>query len=426
MHLAVHDALTGLPNRRLFADALAEAIGRAKAGGDCAVLSLDLDKFKDVNDLYGHRCGDVLLTLVAERLRNAVHDTDIVARFGGDEFCILRPSASSPDDAVALAQVAIDRLSQPFDIDGREIVVSASVGVALCPLHGDSSDRVLTQADTALHRAKTRARGTVQLYDPAMDVMLAERQVLERDLRAALAHGQLAVYYQPIFDTKTVGLAGFEALVRWRHPTRGFVPPDLFISIAEESGTIVELGDWVMYTACAEAAGWPRPLRLSVNLSPRQFSVPDIVPRIVSVLNRTGLPPERLTFELTEGVLVDNSERALSVLSDLKAMGIRIALDDFGTGYSSLSYLRRFPFDSLKIDKSFVMAATADEGARTIVRAIIALAANLDLNVVAEGVETIEHLELLRAAGCPQLQGFLLGRPMPADKIATFMGQVVQ
>lgn len=426
MHLAVHDALTGLPNRRLFGDALAEAIGRVKTGGGCAVLSVDLDKFKYVNDLYGHRCGDILLSRVAERLRGAVLTTDIVARFGGDEFCILRPFATAPEEAVTLGHTVVDRLSEPFDIDGREIILSASVGVALCPLHSNSADRVLTHSDTALQRAQAQARGSVQLYDSTMDVMAAERRGLEQDLRQALAQGQMAVFYQPIFNTKTAELAGFEALARWRHPTRGFVSPDIFISIAEESGLIVELGAWVMNTAFAEAARWPQSVRLSVNLSPKQFSVSGIVGRMAAALARAGLAAERLTLELTEGVLIDNTDRALSVLNDLKKLGIRIALDDFGTGYSSLSYLRRFPFYGLKIDKSFVMAATEDDGARTIVRAIVALAANLDLNVVAEGVETTEHLELLRSAGCPQVQGFLLGRPMPGDEVNIFMEQGIQ
>jgi diguanylate cyclase (GGDEF)-like protein len=421
MHLAVHDALTGLPNRRLFADALSEAIGRAKTGGGCAVLSVDLDKFKYVNDRFGHRCGDVLLARVAERLRDAVRATDIVARFGGDEFSILRPSDTAPAEAEALARTVIDRLAEPYSIDGREIVLSASIGVALCPLHGDTADHLLTHSDTALHRAKAGARGTVQLYDAAMDVMVAERRLLEQDLRLALTQGQMAVFYQPIFHTKSLELAGFEALVRWRHPTRGFVPPDMFISVAEESGLIVELGEWVLNTALAEATRWPESVRISVNLSPRQFAVPDIVGRVAAALDRTGLRAERLTLELTEGILVDNSDRALSVLSDLKKIGIRIALDDFGTGYSSLNYLRRYPFDSLKIDKTFVMAITEDQDARTIVRAIVALAANLDMNVVAEGVETNEHLDLLRDAGCPQLQGFLLGRPMPPNEIDWFI-----
>jgi diguanylate cyclase (GGDEF)-like protein len=421
MHLAVHDPLTGLANRRLFADALARAVAASHAGAGCCVLTLDLDKFKHVNDRYGHRCGDTVLAQVADRLRATVDASDIVARFGGDEFCILRPSALPPREAEALGLAIIARLSEPYDIDGRQIVLGASVGVALCPEHGDTADLVLTKADTALNAAKATARGTALLYDPAMDVETADRRLLEQDLRLALSHGQTAVYYQPIFHARSLELAGFEALMRWRHPTRGFVSPDLFISIAEETGQIVELGEWVLNTALDAARQWPKSVRVSVNLSPRQFAVGDIVARITGALERSGLAPGRLTLELTEGVLVNDSDRALSVLSELKRNGIRIALDDFGTGYSSLSYLRKFPFDGLKIDKSFVMATTQDEDARTIVRAIIALAANLDLNVVAEGVETTEHLELLRSAGCPQVQGYLLGRPMPADEVDTFL-----
>ncbi len=422
IHLALHDALTGLPNRRLFADLLVKAIERAGQGEKgCAVLWVDLDKFKFVNDLYGHRFGDRVLLRVVERLRGVVGSGDIVARFGGDEFCILQNAIENPTESESLARQLIGRLSEPYQIDGHEVLLSASIGMALCPAHGTSADQLLSNADTALYRAKEDGRGRFRQYDPAMDVAIAERRLLEQDLRAALALEQLVVFYQPIFDSTTTEVTGFEALVRWPHPTRGDVSADEFIPIAEESGLIVSLGQWVMQTAFAEATRWPRSLRVSVNLSPKQFSVSDIPGRIAATLAKTGLPPERLTLELTEGVLIDNSDRALSAINALKAIGVQIALDDFGTGYSSLSYLRRFPFDSIKIDKSFIRTLCDDEGSRTIVQAILSLAGNLKLKVVAEGVENHEQLAWLRRAGCPEVQGFLMSRAMPSHLIDIFL-----
>ncbi|MBV9251531.1 MAG: EAL domain-containing protein, partial [Acetobacteraceae bacterium] len=302
-----------------------------------------------------------------------------------------------------------------------QVLLSVSVGIAVCPSTGASVDQLLMNADTALYRAKEGGRNTFRLYEPAMDIRIAERRLLEQDLRTALAGEQLTVWYQPIFDSTTSEISGFEALVRWTDSKRGYISPEEFISVAEESGLIVRLGEWVMQTACTEAMRWPEWLRLSVNLSPKQFLEPDLSGQIASILASTGLAAERLTVEVTEGVLIDNSDRALSVISSLKQQGIRVALDDFGTGYSSLRYLRRFPFDIIKIDRSFIRSLSDDKGSQAIVQAILTLGRSFKLKVIAEGVETQPQLEWLRSAGCSEVQGFLLGRPMPCQSVRAFL-----
>jgi diguanylate cyclase (GGDEF)-like protein len=423
IHLALHDSLTGLPNRRLFLERLAQAIARTGRGGNgCAVFWLDLDRFKYINDRHGHVFGDRVLLQVVDRLRGLVRGEDFLARFGGDEFCILRAAVGEAAGAETLAHRLVNLLSEPYRIDGQQVLLSASVGIALCPADGTSVDQVLANADTALFRAK-EGRGTFRLYEPAMDVRIAERRLLEQDLRQALAAEQLVVFYQPIFAGATCEATGFEALVRWPHPTRGDISPEEFISVAEESDLIVRLGHWVMQTACAEAMRWPGSLHLAVNLSPKQFLETDLPGRVASILADTGLSAERLTLEVTEGVLIDNSERALSALTALKDQGVQIALDDFGTGYSSLGYLRRFPFDCIKIDRSFVRTLCEDDGSRAIVQAILALGRNLKLKVVAEGVENQAQLQWLRAARCDEVQGFVLGRPMPAMAVHDFLAE---
>jgi diguanylate cyclase (GGDEF)-like protein len=423
IHLALHDSLTGLPNRRLFLERLAQAIARSGHGGNgCAVFWLDLDRFKYINDQHGHVFGDRVLLQVVDRLRGLVRGEDFLARFGGDEFCILRAAVGEAAGAETLAHGLVNLLSEPYRVDGQQVLLSASVGIALCPADGTSVDQVLANADTALFRAK-EGRGTFRLYEPAMDVRIAERRLLEQDLRQALAAEQLVVFYQPIFAGATCEATGFEALVRWPHPTRGDISPEEFISVAEESDLIVRLGHWVMQTACAEAMCWPGSLRLAVNLSPKQFLETDLPGRVASILADTGLPAERLTLEVTEGVLIDNSERALAALTALKDQGVQIALDDFGTGYSSLGYLRRFPFDCIKIDRSFVRTLCEDDGSRAIVQAILALGRNLKLKVVAEGVEDQAQLQWLRAARCDEVQGFVLGRPMPAMAVHDFLAE---
>jgi diguanylate cyclase (GGDEF)-like protein len=424
-HLALHDSLTGLPNRRLFLDRLAEAIGRSDLNGEgCAVLWIDLDRFKYVNDLHGHVFGDRVLLQVVDRLRGLLRDDDVLARFGGDEFCILQCAVDGPALSEELARRLLNALSEPYRVDGQEVLLTACVGIALCPADGSTVDELLTNADTALYRAK-EGRGTFRLYEPAMAIRIAERRVLEQGLRSALALQQLVVFYQPIFDSATLEVTGFEALARWAHPTQGDISPADFISVAEESGLIVELGHWVMETACAEAMRWPGSLRVAVNLSPKQFLGPDLSGRVASVLAKTGLPGERLTLEVTEGVLIDNSDHALAAMSGLKDQGVRMALDDFGTGYSSLSYLRRFPFDCLKIDRSFVRTLSDDAGSQAIVQAILALGRSLRLKVVAEGVETHAQLQWLRSMGCAEIQGFLLGRPMPSGATRDFLAEAL-
>jgi diguanylate cyclase (GGDEF)-like protein len=423
IHLALHDSLTGLPNRRLFVDRLAQAIARTgRSSVGCAIYWIDLDRFKYVNDLHGHVFGDHVLLQVVDRLRDLLRGEDFLARFGGDEFCVLRAAVGDAAAAETLAHRLVHLLAEPYRVDGQQVLLSASIGIALCPADGTSVDQLLANADTALFRAKER-RGTFRFYEPAMDVRISERRILEQELRTALAADQLVVFYQPIFAGATCDPTGFEALVRWPHPTRGDISPEEFISVAEESDLIVKLGHWVMQTACAEAMRWPGSLRLAVNLSPKQFLPGDLPGRVASVLANTGLPADRLTLEVTEGVLIDNSERALAALSELKGRGVRIALDDFGTGYSSLGYLRRFPFDCIKIDRSFVRTLVEDDGSRAIVQAILALGRNLKLKVVAEGVENQAQLQWLRTARCDEIQGFVLGRPMPAKAVHDFLAE---
>jgi diguanylate cyclase (GGDEF)-like protein len=423
IHLALHDSLTGLPTRRRFHDRLAEAIAWAQRGGDaCAVFWIDLDRFKNINDLYGHVFGDRVLLQVVERLRGLVRGEDLIARFGGDEFCILLQAVEDAAAAQMLAQRLLNVLSEPYLIDGRQVLLSASIGIALCPADGSSVDQVLANADTALFRAK-EGRRTFRLYEPAMDIRIAERRVLEQGLRTALELEQLVVFYQPIAAAMTGEVTGFEALVRWPHPTQGEISPEDFISVAEDSGLIVRLGHWVMETACAEAMRWPGSLRVGVNLSPKQFLESDLPDRVASVLARTGLPAARLTLEVTEGVLIGNNEQVLAALSELKVQGVQIALDDFGAGYSSLSYLQRFPFDCIKIDRSFVRTLCEDDGAQAIVQAILTLGRSLKLKVIAEGVENQAQLEWLQSARCDEIQGFVLGRPMPSNAIHDFLAE---
>ena len=418
-HLAMHDSLTDLPNRRLLAERLAEAVGQSGEGG--AVLIIDLDRFKSINDRHGHAFGDQVLLQAAARLRTTAGSGEFVARIGGDEFCVLLPAGAEPEAAETRAQEIVRLLSEPYAIDGQEGLLSVSVGIARYPADGASVDQLLTNADTALYRAKESGRATFRVYEPAMDVRVAERRLLEQDMRDALALGQFSLVYQPIFDTVGGEITGFEALLRWFHPTRGAISPADFVPIAEASGIVVRLGFWVLETACAEAATWDRPLSIAVNLSPRQFWGSDLSDRVAATLAATGLKPERLVLEVTESVLIDHSQRTLATMEALRRQGVRIALDDFGTGYSSLSYLRVFPFDTIKIDRSFVMTVCDDEQSRAILRAVLMLGSSLGLKVVAEGVETEAQLQWLRVEGCDDVQGFLFGQPMRPQQIATFL-----
>jgi diguanylate cyclase len=418
-HMAHHDSLTGLPNRSLFHDRLDQAIAYARRNNEVVkVLSIDLDRFKDVNELTGHGGGDLLLQQVAQRLTVLSRGHDTVARLSGDEFAIIKIGSDNLDGASALAERLIKAIAEPFDLDGQQMIIGASIGVAIYPTDADTGDDLIRAADTALYRAKADGRGTYRFFEAAMDARLQERRTLERDLRQALAVGQFEVHYQPLVGCSSESVVGFEALVRWRHPERGLVSPADFIPLAEESGLILPLGEWVLRTACLEAAQWPGDQRIAVNLSPIQFRHADLAQEILTILAETGLTPQRLELEITEGVLIEDTERTLATLCTLKAAGISISLDDFGTGYSSLSYLQRFPFDKIKIDRSFIWEMERNADSMAIVRSVIALGRSLRITVIAEGVETTEQLALLRTENCDQVQGFLLGRPVPAKDLA--------
>ena len=420
--MATQDALTGLPNRTLFRDRLEQELIRARRGGEkVALLCLDLDRFKDVNDLRGHGAGDELLAQVGARLTTAGRETDTVARLGGDEFVIVQSGLGQPEDAAAFAARLVATFAEAFDLDGELMVVGASIGIALFPTDGGDAETLLRNADTALYRAKADGRGTYRMFEPAMDARLQARRALEYDLRQALVQRQFEVYYQPQAETRSRRVTGFEALVRWWHPKHGMIAPADFIPLAEETGLIVPLGEWVLRAACAAAAGWPPHIRVCVNLSPVQFARGGLVNLIEKALRAHRLAPARLELEITEGVLIKDSEQALETLNQLKALGVRIAMDDFGTGYSSLSYLQRFPFDKIKIDQSFICALENDTDSAAIVRAVIGLGRSLKMPVIAEGLETPEQLELLRREHCEEIQGYLIGYPMPLEECIGFL-----
>lgn len=411
-HLAHHDALTNLPNRFLLQERLNHALdiaGRLKS--KIALLYLDLDRFKLVNDLLGHAGGDVLLIQVAKRILAELRSTDTVARVGGDEFVIVT-AVDQPNHIATLAGRLIETLARSFDIEGHQIEIGASAGIALYPEDGGNQEALMRAADTALYRAKDEKRGTFRFFEPAMNNQLQERRQLEQDLRHAIDRNELQLHYQPLVNCGTGEVDGFEALLRWNHPQRGMIPPMEFIPLAEETGLIVDIGQWALEMACHAAAKWDEPRRIAVNVSPVQFRQSDLLQVVSTTLARTGLAASRLEIEITEGILIEDSARAIAILSSLRKEGVRIALDDFGTGYSSLSYLRSFAFDHLKIDKSFIKELGQSKNAEMIVRTIIGLAHNLGLSVIAEGVETIEQLALVRDLTCDQVQGYLLGRPL--------------
>ncbi|HYZ22755.1 MAG TPA: EAL domain-containing protein [Rhodopila sp.] len=418
-HLAHHDALTGLPNRLQCHERLAEMVEMSSGGETCAaVLCLDLDRFKQVNDLLGHRAGDQLLIQVAARLQSLVRPTDLVARIGGDEFVIAIAPPITAAWAGALAGRIVDALGEPFWLDGQQVGIGTSIGLALGPADGSTGADLLRNADTALYQAKKDGRGLYRFFEASMNERLRYRQLLEQDLRQGIQDGHLELHYQPLLDVQTKKVTGFEALARWRHPTRGLVPPGEFIPLAEESGLIVPLGRWVLEAACREAASWHLPLRIAVNVSPVQFRQPDLADTIISVIAQTGLAPQRLEIEVTESVLIRHADQAVETLERLRDHGVNISLDDFGTGYSSLSYLRRFPFNKIKLDRSFIQGLGEDKEAAVITRAIVALGRSLSLVVTAEGVETSEQLDFLAAEDCDQIQGYLVSKPLPASDIA--------
>jgi diguanylate cyclase (GGDEF)-like protein/PAS domain S-box-containing protein len=421
-HMAHHDPLTDLPNRTAFNECIAATLDLAKGSGESfALLSIDLDRFKTVNDVFGHATGDALLREIAGRIEQACQGA-FLARVGGDEFHVITPTGPQPATAEALAGKLCAALDTDIDIDGIPLRVRLTVGIAVFPQDGVDVVTLVANADAALFRAKSEARGSIRFFEMSMDKQLRDKRALQQDLRTAIVRDEIELHYQPqaLISGK---ITGFEALVRWHHPRQGLVSPATFIPLAEESGIIVELGEWILRAACREAASWPRPLSIAVNLSPVQFRYGDLPKLVHEILLRTGLAPSRLELEITEGVLIGDFNRAVSILRRLKALGVRIAMDDFGTGYSSLSYLQSFPFDKLKIDQSFIANLGHSQQAATIVRAVIALGRGLDMPVLAEGVETDEQVKFLAAESCNEIQGYLVGRPKPIAEYAALVGR---
>jgi diguanylate cyclase len=424
--LAHHDPLTGLANRTAFAIALDRQLDQqSRDETPFALLGIDLDRFKGVNDTLGHPFGDKLLKRVADRLRAAVREDDVVARIGGDEFSILVAGPVTPDDAGVLARRVVEMIRRPFIIDGEVVGIGASVGVALAPQDGDSSVAMMKSADLALYRAKTDGGNTVRFFEPGVDMLVQKRRIIERDLRRALRQNELDVYYQPLWDVRSQQVHGFEALVRWHHPERGLLLPAEFITVAEETGLIMAIGARVLTLAVNQAVAWGGDISVAVNLSAVQFCDGKLVDTVRSVLHKAGLDPQRLELEITESVLLRDSTATLSILHDLRDLGVRISMDDFGTGYSSLRYLRSFPFDKIKIDQSFVHEMFSNQECATIVEAVIGIGRRLGITTSAEGVETDDQMVRLREEGCDMVQGYLIGRPMPAADAARYLMQTM-
>ena len=423
-HMAHHDGLTALPNRLLFRQEMERELARARRGEPVAVLCVDLDHFKRVNDTLGHATGDALLQAAAERLRACVRETDIVARLGGDEFAIVQVLAEQPRAATVLAERLIADLSRPFDIDGHQVVVGASVGIALAPSDGTEADQLMKSADMALYRAKADGGGVLRYFESEMDAKMQTRRALELDLRKALVEHEFELFYQPIVDLQSNRVSGFEALLRWNHPTQGLISPADFIPIAEDMGLITPLGEWVLRQACKEAVGWPERVKVAVNLSPAQFKSKTLALAVTTALADSGLAPARLELEITESVLLQDNDTVRAVLHQMRELGVRISMDDFGTGYSSLSYLRSFPFDKIKIDQSFVRDMCQHDDSIAIVRAVAGLGRNLGMSTTAEGVETNEQLGRLRDEGCTEVQGYLFSRPLPASEVPRLLAQI--
>ncbi len=413
-HLAMHDPLTGLPNRAMFARRLEREFARSDRDETrVAVLALDLDHFKQINDFYGHQVGDAVLVAAGQRIKETVRKMDTVARLSGDEFAVIQPQISRPDEPAALAARIVRALAEPFEVEGHNLVIGVSAGITMSCEERRTAEGLLRAADVAMYRSKSDGRATYTFFEPDMDAQLRERRDLEKALREALDNDQLEVHYQPLFTVQAQRLKGFEALIRWTHPTRGNIPPGDFIPIAEDIGLIPQIGEWVLAKACQAAATWPEELRVAVNVSPVQFKDLDLAERFKAIVVQSGLAPDRLEIEITESVIMANTEVVLKILNELKDIGIRIAMDDFGTGYSSLSYLKKFPFDKIKIDRSFVSDLDSNAEDAAIVRAVIAMGQSLGMVTLAEGVESSAQLSQLDAEGCQEAQGFLLGQPMP-------------
>jgi diguanylate cyclase (GGDEF)-like protein/PAS domain S-box-containing protein len=420
-YMAGHDGLTDLPNRLLFNELLGPALSNVKRGGHLAVLCLDIDHFKNVNDTLGHPAGDIVLRKAADRLRECLRDVDAAARLGGDEFAILQIGTDQPADVTALASRLIQAIGAPHDADGHRLVVGVSIGIAIAPEDGTSPEQLLKNADMALYRAKTDGRGVYRFFEPEMDARMQARHALELDLRKAIVQGEFELLYQPLVDIRTEEVNGCEALIRWKHPERGMILPLEFIPLAEETGLIVPIGEWVLRQACMEAAIWPSHVKIAVNLSPVQLKSKSLLTTVTMALAASGLSPSRLELEITETVLLQESDSTLAILHQLRAIGIGISMDDFGTGYSSLSYLRKFPFDKIKIDRSFIRDVSAGGDSVAIVRAVAAMGTSLGMATTAEGVETLEQLDCVRKEGCTEAQGYLFSAPRPAKEIERFL-----
>jgi diguanylate cyclase (GGDEF)-like protein len=421
-HLARYDALTGLPNRTFFHDQMEWVLATMKRGTHCAVLFVDLDQFKQVNDTLGHPAGDALLCAVAERLRGIVRDTDFVARFGGDEFVVLETSARDPEAAAILAGRIVEALGEPYDVNGHHVIIGASVGISVAPRDGIGADVLLKNADMALYRAKSEGRSVWRFFEPEMDVKARARRSLELDLREAVATGAFEVYYQPLINLKSARITTCEALLRWSHPERGMISPAEFIPIAEEMGLIVDIGNWVLRRACHDCAQWPGEVHVAVNLSPIQFRRGNLMRSINEALAASGLAPNRLEIEITESVLLQDTEVTRAILQQLREFGVRISLDDFGTGYSSLSYLHNFPLHKVKIDRSFLAGVGANTRALPLLRNVARLITELGMSVTMEGVETKEQLDLIVSEGTfDEAQGYLFSPAVRAQEILAFL-----
>jgi diguanylate cyclase (GGDEF)-like protein len=426
-HMAQHDALTDLPNRLLLKERLENDTAVTRRGGpSLAVFMLDLDRFKEINDTLGHPAGDALLQAVAKRLRECLRESTFIARLGGDEFAVIEYVVNPAAEAAALAERVRLALCEPFDLGDHQVTTGTSIGIAIAPDDGDDSEKILKSADLALYSAKNGGRGTFRFFEPELDQRMHARRNLERDMRSALVNDEFELHYQPFVDVKSGEISGCEALLRWHHPQRGLVMPAEFIPLAEETGLIVPIGEWVLRAACAEAAKWPGSLKIAVNLSPAQFRSKKLVAVVLDALATSGIAARRLELEVTETAIMHDSEAVFAALIRLHELGARIALDDFGTGYSSLSFLQKFSFDKIKIDRSFVNELSgANEQSRLFARAVVRFAVSLGKTTTAEGVETKEQLDILRADACVEMQGYYFSRPIPGPEIAQILlGQV--
>jgi diguanylate cyclase (GGDEF)-like protein len=415
--MAHYDLLTKLPNRTLLNSTLDRAFTRMSREEIVGLLYVDLDHFKAINDGQGHAMGDKVLAEVAHRLENVVRPRDMVARLGGDEFIVLMPHLESTNAGLIVAERVLEVIGNSLEIDGQILPIGASIGVAFAPHDASTGDELLRAADLAMYNVKSRGRRGISIFNSEMQTQMLERRTLEIDLRAAIVRQELELHYQPLLHIETGEVAGYEALLRWNHPTRGLVQPNTFISIAEETGVIVEIGNWVIRTALSEAANWPEDVTVAVNMSPTQIKDDNLLATVVNALAATGVAPERLELEITENLLMQESDEVLAVLHKLRDLGVKIALDDFGTGYSSLNYLRSFPFDKIKIDRCFVSELAENEDCQAIVRSVIGLANELGMTTTAEGVEAAGQLAALRAQGCDQAQGFLFSKAVPVSEL---------